>query len=89
METPKMVVFVDKRYAVCEANKMAVRSTQGQNMAVRKGVTLILIYLDFFSKTDILKILTRIYYRYVLSLLRTINKVCAPYAYSEYYFFEM
>jgi len=29
METPKMVVFVVKRYAVREAKKMAVRSTQG------------------------------------------------------------
>jgi len=35
METPKMVVFVVKQYAVREAKKMAVRSTQCQNRAVR------------------------------------------------------
>jgi len=38
-----MVVFVVKQYAVREAKKMAVRSTRGQNRAVRStqgGVTL-------------------------------------------------
>jgi len=45
METPKIVVFVIKRYAVREAKKMAVRNTQCQNRAIRStqgggGVTL-------------------------------------------------
>jgi len=31
-----MVVIVVKRYAVRDAEKMAVRSTQGQNRAVRR-----------------------------------------------------
>ena len=46
METPNIVVIVVKRYAVREAEKKAVRSTQGQNRAVCStqgggGVTLI------------------------------------------------
>ena len=32
---PKWLFFVVKRYAVRDAQKMAVRSTQGQNRAVR------------------------------------------------------
>ena len=37
-----MVVFIVKRYAAREAKKMAVRSMQGKNRAVRmEGVTLI------------------------------------------------
>ena len=39
METPKMVVFVDKRYAVFEAKKWryAVRKAKIGRYAVRKG----------------------------------------------------
>ena len=39
METPKIVVFVVKRYAVREAKKWryAVRKTQIERYAVRKG----------------------------------------------------
>ena len=39
METLKMVVFVVKRYAVCEANKLryAVRMSKIGRYAVRKG----------------------------------------------------
>jgi len=35
METPKMCVFIVKRYAVSEAKQMAVRGTQCQNRVVR------------------------------------------------------
>jgi len=46
MEMPKIVVFAVKRFAVREARKLAVRSTQCQKRAVRStqevgGVTLI------------------------------------------------